>query len=90
MSDPFIKVSLSDYTEEEFIGLIDEIRKEDKAPTDDRADELLFHFRQIIDHPSGADLIYYPEPGADTSATGITRTIKEWRKANGLPGFKPS
>ena len=34
MSDSFIKSSLSDYTEEEFVGLIDEIRKEDKAPTD--------------------------------------------------------
>jgi len=49
---------------------------------------LLFHFRQIIGHPCGADLIYYPEPGADTSSKGITKTIKEWRAANGLPGFK--
>ena len=88
MSDPFIKNSLSDYTEEDFVGLVEEIRKEDKAPTDERADELLFHFRQIIGHPSGADLIYYPEPGADTSSAGITKTIKKWRAAHGLPGFK--
>ncbi|RMP64626.1 hypothetical protein ALQ18_01828 [Pseudomonas marginalis pv. marginalis] len=88
MSDVSIKNSLPAYSEEEFIGLIDEIRKEDKAPTDERADELLFHFRQIIGHPSGADLIYYPQSGADISAEGITKTIKEWRTANGLPGFK--
>lgn len=89
MSDPLIKDSLPDYTEHQFIELLKEIRKEDKAPTDDRADMLLLHFNKIVGHPSGMDLIYYPEPGADISAEGITRKIKEWREENGLPGFKP-
>ena len=43
MSDPFIKSSFSDYTEQDFIDLIDEIRKEDIAPTDLRADALIMH-----------------------------------------------
>ncbi|MFS2161874.1 bacteriocin immunity protein [Pseudomonas sp. Pseusp122] len=89
MNDPFIKSSLSDYTEYEFIQFLEEIRKEDKAPTDTRATILVMHFNKIIGHPSGADLIYYPEPEADISAEGITKTVKEWREANGLPGFKP-
>ncbi|WP_312373921.1 bacteriocin immunity protein [Stutzerimonas nitrititolerans] len=89
MSDQLIKDSLSDYTEYQFIEFLKEIRREDKATTDDRTDMLLLHFNKIIGHPSGMDLIYHPEPGADTSAEGITQTIKEWREVNGLPGFKP-
>lgn len=88
MNDFFIKDNLSDYTEYEFIEFVKEIFKEDAAPTDVRADILLFHFRKIIGHPGGADLIYHPELGKDTSAEGITKTIKEWREYNGLPGFK--
>ncbi|WP_371262555.1 bacteriocin immunity protein [Pseudomonas sp. H1h] len=34
------------------------------------------------------DLIYYPEPGADTSPAGIDRTVAALRVASGLPGFK--
>jgi len=89
MNDPFIKDSLPDYTEYQFIKFIEEIRKENKAPTDTRVTVLVVHFNKIVGHPSGMDLIYYPEPEADTSAEGITKTIKEWREANGLPGFKP-
>ncbi|MDH2079980.1 bacteriocin immunity protein [Pseudomonas atacamensis] len=88
MSDPFIKGSFSDYTEQDFIDLIDEIRKEDIAPTDLRADALILHFNKIVGHPSGMDLIYYPEPGADTTSAGIARTVMAWREANRLPGFK--
>ena len=88
MSDPFIKGSFSDYTEQDFIDLIDEIRKEDIAPTDLRADALIMHFNKIVGHPSGMDLIYYPEPGADTTSAGIARTVMAWREANRLPGFK--
>lgn len=88
MSDPFIKNSFSDYTEDEFVRFVDEIREEDKAPTDTRADLLVLHFNKIVGHPSGMDLIYYPEPGADTSSAGIAQTVVTWRKANGLPGFK--
>lgn len=88
MSDPFIKSSFSDYTEQDFVEFIDEIRKEDKASTDNRADILVMHFNEVVGHPSGMDLIYYPEPGVDTSSAGIARTVAAWRKANALPGFK--
>ncbi|WP_318184009.1 bacteriocin immunity protein [Pseudomonas fluorescens] len=75
LNDPFIKSSFSDYTEQSFAKFIDAIRKEDKAPTDERADVLVRHFNEVVGHPSGMDLIYYPEPGADTSSAGITRTV---------------
>jgi hypothetical protein len=89
MSDPFIKNSLPDYTEYEFIQFLEKLFEEDVAATDVRADILLQHFNKIVGHPNGSDLIYHPEPGADTSAEGITRTVRAWREANGLPGFKP-
>ncbi|MGO2768857.1 bacteriocin immunity protein [Pseudomonas taetrolens] len=68
---------------------LEELFKEDIASTATRADILLLHFRVLVGHPSGADLICHPAPGSDTSAEGITKTVKEWREANGLPGFKP-
>lgn len=84
-----IKAALSHYTEDQFILLIKRILLEDAAETDDVADKLLLHFRTIVGHPSGMDLIYHPEVGADDSPEGITETIKQWRETNGLPGFKP-
>lgn len=42
------------------------------------------HFNTICEHPAGSDLIFYPE---DDSAEGITRTLKEWRATQDLPGF---
>lgn len=84
-----LKGKLSDYTEYQFIQLLEEIFKENEAETDDQLSALLTHFANITEHPAGTDLIYYPEEGADDSAAGITETVKKWREANGLPGFKP-
>ncbi|RIJ13025.1 bacteriocin immunity protein [Pseudomonas sp. 91RF] len=81
--------TISDYTEAEFIALLEELAKEDEeAENNDRADLLLLHFERISEHPAGSDLIYYPEPGADSSPQGVTQIVKDWRAANGLPGFK--
>ncbi|UQS92805.1 bacteriocin immunity protein [Pseudomonas chlororaphis subsp. piscium] len=32
--------------------------------------------------------MYYPEDGEDDSPKGILKTVKDWRMANGFPGFK--
>ena len=80
--------NISDYTEAQFVRLIKRILIEDASETDELADKLLLHFRKIVGHPSGMDLIYHPEHGADDSPEGITETVKQWREANGLPGFK--
>ena len=95
MTDTLLKNSLSEYTEAEFIKLLEKLAKEDEeseeaeeAENDDRADLLLLHFEKVSEHPAGSDLIYYPEPGADNSPESVTQILKEWRAANGLPGFK--
>ncbi|WP_123573395.1 bacteriocin immunity protein [Pseudomonas chlororaphis] len=56
--------------------------------TEKEVDALVPHFQKLSEYPAGSDLILYPEDGADGSSEGITRIVKEWRAANGLPGFK--
>ncbi|MFJ2283427.1 bacteriocin immunity protein [Pseudomonas sp. NPDC087803] len=83
-----MKKSLSDYTEAEFLRFMQEIRTANKNASDDVLDPLLDHFCSITEHPDGTDLIYYPDEGVNNSNEGITETVKKWRAANGLPGFK--
>ena len=80
--------SISEYTEAEFVNLMQEILTANKSAPDEVLDPMLDEFERLTEHPAGSDLIYYPEDGADNSAEGITQTIKEWRAENGLPGFK--
>ncbi len=80
--------TLSDYTEREFIQLLEKLIADCGTASDDSLADLLEQFEHLTGHPAGSDLIYYPEPGEDTSAEGITKTVKKWREANGLPGFK--
>lgn len=81
-----LKSTISDYTEEEFIGLLQRIIGNDES--EEVENRLVHHFNTICGHPAGSDLIFYSEDGADDSAEGITRTLKEWRATQGLPGFK--
>ena len=82
-----LKKSLSDYTEVEFKRLVQEIK--DDIGSDKYQDELVGHFRILVKGLGGADLIFYPEPGADNSAEGIAKTVSERCEAKGIPGFKP-
>ncbi|PMY38237.1 bacteriocin immunity protein [Pseudomonas sp. GW456-L14] len=56
--------------------------------TEKEVDALVPHFQKLSEYSADSDLIFYPEDGADDSSEGITRIVKEWRAANGLPGFK--
>ncbi|EJD0490286.1 bacteriocin immunity protein, partial [Salmonella enterica] len=71
-----------------FIEFMKEIDKENVAETDDKLDLLLNHFEQVTEHPDGTDLIYYAASDAESTPEAITLKIKEWRAANGKPGFK--
>jgi len=83
-----MKKNLSDYTEAEFLRFMQEIRTANKNASDDVLDPLLDLFCSITEHPDGTDLIYYPDEGVNNSNEGINETVKKWRAANGLPGFK--
>jgi hypothetical protein len=83
-----VQKTFSDYTEAEFMSFMQELFAANKGAPDEVLDPLLDEFERITEHPAGSDLIYYPERGADSSAEGIIKTVKEWRSANGFPGFK--
>ncbi|MFJ4544879.1 bacteriocin immunity protein [Pseudomonas sp. NPDC088885] len=83
-----MKNGIADFTEDEFIAFMHKILAENKAPTDDVLDVLLEEFCEITGHPDGTDLIYYPEGDSSGSAEDVTRVVKEWRAAQGLPGFR--
>ncbi|WP_447748516.1 bacteriocin immunity protein [Pseudomonas nicosulfuronedens] len=83
-----MKSNIAEFTEAEFVSFLEEILVENKAPTDDVLDVLLDQFCEITGHPDGTDLIYYPENGSSGSPVDVTRVVKEWRLAKGLPGFK--
>ncbi|PSV26292.1 colicin immunity protein [Photobacterium sp. GB-27] len=83
-----MKSKIQDYTESEFVELMDLIFKENTAFNDDKLDTLLEKFELLTEHPDGTDLIYYPDNEANCSPEGITKIIKEWRKSQGLPLFK--
>lgn len=83
-----LKDSISDYTEAEFLRLVEEICS--ATGGEEYQDNLLENFIQVTEHPAGSDLIYYPESGADDTPEGVLQAVKEWRLASGLPGFKSS
>lgn len=80
---------ISDCTEEQFIGLLQEIFTSNRNGTPEAVlADMLDNFCELAEHPAGTDLIYWPEDEAQCTPEGITETVKEWRAANGLPGFK--
>lgn len=81
-----LKSSLSEYTEDEFLELIKEICS--AVGTEEYQDELLERFIDATGNAAASDWIYYPENGEDDSPKGILKAVKEWRAAQGLPGFK--
>jgi hypothetical protein len=81
-----LKISLADYTKQEFKALI---RSIDNAGSEEERGALVEHFNKVVPHPAGSDLLYYPEDGTDESPEGVVQIIHAWCLANGLPGFKP-
>jgi hypothetical protein len=81
-----MKNTFNEYTESEFVALLQRIINHDG--TEPEVDKLVLLFEEVSEHPDGSDLIFYPEDGADDSASGITQTVKEWRATQGMFGFK--
>ena len=80
--------SFSDFTEHQFVRFMEELFSANGSAPDEVLDPLLEEFERITEHPAGTDLIYYSEDEELCTPEGITETVKQWREANGLPGFK--
>jgi hypothetical protein len=82
------KKIFSDFTETEFLEFIISITD----PTDDVSEKELdlriSRFKEISEHPSGSDLIYWPEADGLDTPEEILRIVKEWRASNQKPGLK--
>lgn len=73
-------------TEAEFLTFIVKISEGD-FPSEQAHINAVLDFKRISEHPAGSDLLFYPEPGKESSEA-IVDEIKNWRAANGKPGFK--
>ncbi|MNN76601.1 Colicin-E7 immunity protein [compost metagenome] len=88
------KEKIEDYTEGEFIDFLSELFSSPPGMSSLQEEryriKILDHFSKITEHPDRSDVICFPPEGSDESPKGITQRIKEWRAANGKPGFKPA
>lgn len=83
------KKSIDEYTEAEFLDFLRLIDEKNESGEEQELDALLEQFEALTEHPSGTDLLYWPETDAQGEIEQVLRIIKEWRAANGKPGFKP-
>lgn len=77
---------ISEMTESEFLSFVVKIYSDEYATEEEHTDAVLA-FKALAQHPSGSDLIFYPEPGK-SGPEAIVKEVKEWRAANGKSGFK--
>nr|6W0V_B Chain B, Bacteriocin immunity protein [Pseudomonas aeruginosa] len=78
---------ISDHTEAEFFSLISELFNRSFSSEKER-DVVVYAIVNAAQHPDGTDIIFYPKEDEEDSPEGVLKRIKEWRAANGLPGFK--
>lgn len=82
-----LKSKFEEYTEAEFLELLNKIWTVDVS-SEDEHDKLIEYFSRITEYPQGDGLIFYPGDGVEDSPQGVLAVVKEWRAANGKPGFK--
>lgn len=83
-----LKDKFEDYTESEYIAIIDRLVQGDYK-SEKEHDEIVDNIVSTSEHPNGTGILYYPEEGVEDSPAGVLKAIKDWRAANGKPGFKP-
>ncbi|MFG0633429.1 bacteriocin immunity protein [Pseudomonas sp. xss_2] len=79
--------TITDYTESDFLEFVTNIYLAN-YPTERAQINAVIEFERISEHPSGSDLLYYPEEGKD-GPTHVVSEVKAWRIANEKTGFKP-
>ena len=78
---------IEEYTESEFLLFVKKICDSEYATEKDQVNAVL-KFEALTEHPDGSDLIYYAPSDAESTPEFIIKKVKEWRVANGKPGFK--
>lgn len=83
-----LKTRFEDYTEREYIELVS-ILFDGSYSSEDEHDSIFEIIISTSEHPSASDVLCHPEDGVEDSPFGVVTVFKEWRAANGKPGFKP-
>lgn len=82
-----LKSTLKDYTASEFQFLVRSIWAVDLPKREH--DRLINHFDQIVGHPQGADLLFYPEEESiSNSPELVVSTVMNWHHKRGTAAFK--
>ena len=91
------KGKIEEYTESEFIELLEELRdrtRKDQSlkgkQLEKYIDDIVDHFIKVTEHPAMGDLIFYPENPGDDEPENIVKIVREWRRSQSLPLFKDS
>lgn len=86
-----LKEKLEDYTEAEFLTFLRGFFENDSGLSGEAFSEYsvkrMRHFEKVTEHPRKRLVLTRPI-GREDSPEGVLEEIKEWRKANGKPGFK--
>ncbi|VTP61053.1 Microcin-E2 immunity protein [Serratia rubidaea] len=72
------KKRISDYTEAEFLAFVEKLFNV-KNTTEEEDIKNIIEFKRLCEHPSGSDLIYYPDDSREDSPEGVVKEVKEWR-----------
>lgn len=82
-----LKDKFEEYTESEYVSLIDRLFQGGFS-SEEEHDAIVDNIVSTSEHPNGTGVLYYPEKGVEDSPAGVLKAIKDWRTANGKPGFK--
>ncbi|WP_129991661.1 bacteriocin immunity protein [Rahnella sp. CFA14(1/10)] len=81
-----LKDTFEEYSETEFIALVKDIF--DVHGSESYQDSLLENFSRVTGHPSGTDLIFYPEGDKTVTPESVVNEIKQWRTSVGKVLFR--
>lgn len=84
-----LKPALEDYTEAEFLALLEKIWAANVSETEHN--RLVMHFDAISGHPMGADALFYGEQqGRRASPSVVLTEVRQWARNAKRKGFKGS
>lgn len=81
------RISLQDFTEQEFINLARKILLAEFETTEGLL-KAVTEFVLLAGHPAGTDLILYPQEFNINTPQNMVDVIKTWRNQHGLPCFR--
>jgi hypothetical protein len=80
------KPSISDYTESEFLAFTQDIYECNGS--EEEVEQWVNDFVELVSHPEGSDLIFYPPDEREDSPEAVIAELKRWYAETGQQCFK--